>query len=86
MVLFQMKNFLIEFINDAKHREDQPVLLHFSTWYYTIWLLENQIDKKDMKILEPDYRLSVVPTDKSYCIHLYDFGWRDNTKKPWEVI
>ena len=27
-------------------------LLHFSTWYYTIWLLENQIDKKDMKILE----------------------------------
>ena len=80
------QDFLIDFINDAKHREDQPVLLHFSTWYYTIWLLENQIDKKDMKILEPDYCLSVVPTDKSYCIHLYDFGWRDNTKKPWEVI
>ena len=65
-----------------KHREDQPVLLHFSTWYYTIWLLENQIDKKDMKILRKSgYCLSVVPTDKSYCIHLYDFGWRDNTKE-----
>ena len=24
----------------------------------------------------------IVPTDKSYCIHLYDFDWRDNEKDP----
>ncbi len=79
-------DFLIDFVNDAKHRTDQPVLQHYSTWYYTVWLIKNEVET-NIKLLEPDYCLSFVPTEKSYMIHLYDFGWKDETSdKPWVVI
>jgi hypothetical protein len=80
------QKFILDFVNDAKHRDDQPVLQHFSTWYYTVWLIKKGLLEKNMKVLDADYCLSVVPTEKSYSIHLYDFSWRDgNSKKPWEI-
>ena len=58
---------------------DRPTCI--TTLFYLV--LYSLVDKNEVetniKLLEPDYCLSFVPTEKSYMIHLYDFGWKDET-------
>ena len=39
-------------------------------------------------MLHYSYCLSVLPTDNSYLIHLYNFSWKENEndRKIWEVL
>jgi len=76
----------IDFVNEACKRLDKPVLEQFSTWFLTRWVAENDIESKGLKMLHYSYCLSVLPTENSYLIHLYNFSWKENENdKPWDV-